>query len=536
MASCLSILIRGYEKYSLIPLLIFGISSVIFGQIETCDNAIDDNNNGLIDLNDPDCICVEIIKMNELLRIIPNPSFELMSCCPETPSATNCLEFWNNGNAGTIDYFNSCGIINLMGNIPPASTPDGSGYIGLADNPSAKESIGTNLFIPLKKDSIYILNIDVGFGSGGSIVQSRSPFELTIYGSPNLESFPINELQCPLNQDGWIILGSVVISGSNEWVKTEIEFIPPENIQSIIIGPNCAKPDQANYYWLDNLILETVPAETRCIARFDINTECGLVKLNSDPTNTCPVQWYRDGIALVGEVDPVHLLDTSLYGAYQLMVIENDRCLVSDPFNFFEPININPSLDTTLCFGSFLSINNEVYNTQGEYLINIPTTDGCNNTLELNLKIRPQLINNIDTTICQGQILQIDNSEFKTKGNYSINLNSISGCDSVINIAIDVIDCFYTPNTFTPNFDGTNDYFTIFSDNQNHLIEEFSIYNRWGDNLFIANNIPLNEQILGWDGASKGVIQPNGVYLYYAKIRMLSGQILSISGDMTLLQ
>jgi hypothetical protein len=39
---------------------------------EICDNAIDDDNDGYIDINDPDCIC-EIVKPESL---IPNPSFE----------------------------------------------------------------------------------------------------------------------------------------------------------------------------------------------------------------------------------------------------------------------------------------------------------------------------------------------------------------------------------------------------------------------------------------------------------------------------
>ncbi len=38
---------------------------------EICDNAIDDDNDGLIDLNDSDCAC----EMVSLESIIPNPSF-----------------------------------------------------------------------------------------------------------------------------------------------------------------------------------------------------------------------------------------------------------------------------------------------------------------------------------------------------------------------------------------------------------------------------------------------------------------------------
>ena len=57
-----------------------GESSI--NRIEICDNAVDDDDDGLIDLNDPDCTCAVI----EPESLIPNPSFEDMNCCPNAPS------------------------------------------------------------------------------------------------------------------------------------------------------------------------------------------------------------------------------------------------------------------------------------------------------------------------------------------------------------------------------------------------------------------------------------------------------------------
>ena len=56
---------------------------------EICNNGIDDDNDGLIDLLDPDCSC--IVKRN----IIPNPSFEDTISCP-TSAVNNylVLQYW----------------------------------------------------------------------------------------------------------------------------------------------------------------------------------------------------------------------------------------------------------------------------------------------------------------------------------------------------------------------------------------------------------------------------------------------------------
>ena len=60
---------------------------------EICDNAIDDDLDGLIDLNDPDCTC----ESTEPVSLIPNPSFEDLDCCPDNRSQLNCATFLDPG-------------------------------------------------------------------------------------------------------------------------------------------------------------------------------------------------------------------------------------------------------------------------------------------------------------------------------------------------------------------------------------------------------------------------------------------------------
>ena len=85
-------------------LLVFLLSfSVVYGQ-EICDNGIDDDADGLIDLNDPDCVCSSAI----ISSLIPNPSFEDMDCCPTSYSQLNCASIWSQATSATSDYFN-CG-------------------------------------------------------------------------------------------------------------------------------------------------------------------------------------------------------------------------------------------------------------------------------------------------------------------------------------------------------------------------------------------------------------------------------------------
>ena len=53
---------------------------------EICNNAIDDDGDGFIDFNDEDCVCNALLPSS----LIPNPSFEDMTCCPTQNEQLEC--------------------------------------------------------------------------------------------------------------------------------------------------------------------------------------------------------------------------------------------------------------------------------------------------------------------------------------------------------------------------------------------------------------------------------------------------------------
>ena len=75
---------------------------------EICDNALDDDGDGLVDLNDPDCQCFSAINN------IPNPSFEAHTACPSLLSQMNRVNNWIQASSSTSDYFNTCGFFTWL--------------------------------------------------------------------------------------------------------------------------------------------------------------------------------------------------------------------------------------------------------------------------------------------------------------------------------------------------------------------------------------------------------------------------------------
>lgn len=61
--------------------------------------------------------------------------------------------------------------------------------------------------------------------------------------------------------------------------------------------------------------------------------------------------------------------------------------------------------------------------------------------------------------------------------------------DVTINVEVDYEGQVYRPDIFTPNGDGNNDFFKLYGGQAVDLINELKIYNRWGDLVYLGENL-----------------------------------------------
>ena len=126
---------------------------------------------------------------------------------------------------------------------------------------------------------------------------------------------------------------------------------------------------------------------------------------------------------------------------------------------------------------------------------------------------------------------------FKDTGVHKIILVAFhrNGCTDTIIKYIDVVptDKFVMPNAFTPNGDGTNDYFI--GKGYEEGISEFQmqIWDRWGAKVFETEDLRQ-----GWDGTlnNRGKPMPGGVYLYIVRYRSSRGKKHLMKGYATLVR
>ncbi len=124
-------------------------------------------------------------------------------------------------------------------------------------------------------------------------------------------------------------------------------------------------------------------------------------------------------------------------------------------------------------------------------------------------------------TIGSGQARQfiLPNSDL---GDYKLwlGLTDEFGCSNTDTITVRVVDCppvIYVPNAFSPNNDGTNDFWNL----TGYDIENVKIYvyNRWGQQIYYSEKI---YDTIGWDGTFNGSVCPSGSYKYIVEYEGLA--------------
>ena len=326
--------LRSYFLLGIVLLL----SSLAFTQ-EICDNGIDDDNDGLIDLNDTaDCNCSTPILP---LSLIPNPSFEDTLCCPTNFSQMNCAEDWIQASPATSDYYNVCdsnySVLAQIGYTPTQfPLPNGgSGFTGIIVSDSIYiEYIGVCLNGPMLAGTSYTLSFYTAYANG------MPNTEITIFGTPNCSDLPWTTTTCPNGIDQWEYLNSQTINYNTNgvWQNYSITFTPTVDINAIAIGGPCTSPVDSvlfnsNYYLIDELVLDSTENFNFLIQSTGniCDNSLMLYPLNNDSLpNTSTFQWYLDGIALIGETNDT--LNNSTYGPgiYSLVYNTGIECLKTD--------------------------------------------------------------------------------------------------------------------------------------------------------------------------------------------------------------
>ncbi|MCB0839629.1 MAG: gliding motility-associated C-terminal domain-containing protein [Bacteroidetes bacterium] len=507
---------------------------------EICNNGIDDDKDGLIDLNDGDCDCQYI----EPVFSIPNPSFEEKSCCPVGSGRMECVDDWVKSSVTTPDFINLCGFQGFNLVPMPKPIPDGEGCVGFFNGysgpgdsrPTWKEYVGVCLDVPLLAGVTYTFEFYVGFSE-----EPYSPgFKLSFFGTHTCDYLPFEynnqEFGCPSNSVRWTTLSSVDVEGTNEWVLAQMTITPHDDVYALVIGPACplVVRDYSSYYFFDHITLVNQSSDP-----FDIQANgnpCGdQFSLSVADAPIFDYQWFKDGIALVGE-NEARLTPNPKYGPgiYQVMMTDSVECQISREYIHELPV-FSGMKNLAICQGDAYSFNNQALTAPGIYIDTLKTADQCDSILTLNLEVVEGFRTQVEAKIFPGETYQVGGQTFDQEGKYDIMLLSQAGCDSLVLLTLSLYDA-YLPSAFTPNGDGINDIFIVMGGEDLVLIKNLSVFNRWGNLVYTATDIRANDLTQGWDGRTIHGPGAEGVYIFVAQLVYDDGKARDVSGSVTLIR
>jgi gliding motility-associated-like protein len=273
---------------------------------------------------------------------------------------------------------------------------------------------------------------------------------------------------------------------------------------------------------LCNYVLTTINITEPGPLFFDFNTidvscfgdQNGLIEILNITGGTPPYLYSFNGSPFSD--NPV--LDNLNGGNYDFVLTDANGCTTGETISIYEPpsINVSAGPDHKIELGESVELDGFVF----------PITNQ-------NISWSPS-----DSLSCTNCIEPIANPTSTTTYTLTV-IDSITGCTIIDEVLVEVIKNrnVFIPNVFTPNGDGSNDLFTIFTGNGVREILDFKVYNRWGALVYEANHIyPANHQIFGWDGYFKGKLMNDAVFTWYAEVDFLDNEVILYKGDVTLVK
>ena len=136
-----------------------------------------------------------------------------------------------------------------------------------------------------------------------------------------------------------------------------------------------------------------------------------------------------------------------------------------------------------------------------------------------------------------------DNSDKNTfqvreTGIYTVKASNECG-ETTDALKVDIKNCYevFVPNAFSPNGDSFNETLSVFPSENIAKVNQFSIFDRWGNIVFNATNFTQTEvSKYAWDGRFNNKSLSPDVFVYFIEFVTTDGHVLMQKGDVTLMK
>jgi gliding motility-associated-like protein len=228
------------------------------------------------------------------------------------------------------------------------------------------------------------------------------------------------------------------------------------------------------------------------------------------PGNTNPYTYSIDGVNYVNGNNFYSLAA----GVYQMYVMDSTGCILQTAVSVYQPSAITASInpeDSVIALGASIQLFSVLGNLTTQTINSYAWSPAVG----------------LSCLDCPNPFASpYQNTQYYLTVNYG--KNCIVTTSNTIEIGPPA--SVYIPNAFSPNGDGTNDYFEVYGTTLQSV--GMTVFDRWGEKVFDSGD----SQWATWDGTYKGVMQPPGVYVYFVTLVYLDGSAKTKEGSVTLIR
>ncbi|MCR9289341.1 MAG: gliding motility-associated C-terminal domain-containing protein [Bacteroidetes bacterium] len=368
----------------------------------------------------------------------------------------------------------------------------------------------------------------------------------------------IGNLQPTLCEGEFLDVNGVIYDENNPTGQT---FFPNGSFNG------CDSTLNINLTFLNNQtseVMETLQVGQSIIINgttYDVNNPTGTEVLQNGASNGCDsiisiflefyeeltIEWFTQAPTCFGDEDGFIQIDT-IYGGSGMGYFVN----IEGQPPFFYDLNQFPIVFSDLQSGVYPVVvtdefgENKTLNAEVANAVQIVVELGDDQTVILGESyiLTPQLNVNPDSILWSpGDYLNCNNCfpAISTPTEdivYELIITDENGCtgSDEIELFVQKVRSIYTPNAFSPNNDGSNDFFTVFAGQNVDKVNTLQVYSRWGESLFEARDFTPNDISFGWDGNFNGEKMDAGVYVFFAEILFVDGHTEIFKGDFVLIR
>ncbi len=269
-----------------------------------------------------------------------------------------------------------------------------------------------------------------------------------------------------------------------------------------------------NEYWTGTYIQHTTTSHG-----------CDSVVILNLTTGDYQYQYYNESICQ-GQTFNQHGFNCDTTGVYRLELQSVNGCDSIIELN----LTVNPyykyEITDTVCQG-YLIVGHATVDTSGIYIITQPNYYGCMDTTIYNLTVIETLDTNyIDINLCPGEYYTVNGLNYYPPGIYTINLQSVFGCDSIV--VVNLIQN-YNSNQYYNETICQGETFTQYGfncDTSGVYTQELQTINGCDSIISLTLNVIPNNSTIIFDTICQGedyffyginVSDSSGVYQYLAQ-------------------